>query len=306
MELSIVTSTFNLSNNCNKFISRCISACNKIRIKNYEIIITDDGSKDDTFKILKKNSTKNKKIKLIRLTKNFGQQYALNTGFKFAKGKYIFTLDSDLEESPENLIKFYKTIKKSKLDHVYGYTKNRVGGFLSKLIGALFYSYMNFFSAKKTKHYITSTAIFTKNINNIIKSKNDPDLFFTYMLKDLNIRSAGLLVNKTSSSNSGYTFSKKMRLFVYFIMNNSQKNILNYSLFLFIPLIISILILSLYYLYSYVVYDIEKGFTSIILSIWISIFLTVVFNIYVINFLDKIYKIINSKQQDNILETKNI
>ena len=92
MELSIVTSTFNLSNNCNKFISRCVSACNKIRIKNYEIIITDDGSKDDTFKILKKNSTKNKKIKLIRLTKNFGQQYALNTGFKFAKGKYISNL----------------------------------------------------------------------------------------------------------------------------------------------------------------------------------------------------------------------
>ena len=70
----------------------------------WEIIFIDDGSKDQSFSILKKIAEKDDHIVIISLYKNFGKAYALSTGFKQAKGDIIITMDADLQDDPAEIM----------------------------------------------------------------------------------------------------------------------------------------------------------------------------------------------------------
>ena len=91
----------------------------------YEIIFVDDGSTDNSWQIEKKLATKYpKKVRAIRLKKNFGKATALNVGFKNSKNEIIITLDSDLQDDPKEIHKFVEEINKG-FDFVSGWKKDR-------------------------------------------------------------------------------------------------------------------------------------------------------------------------------------
>ncbi len=107
------------------------------------MIIIDDCSKDETKKILLKIAKKNKKVKVLFLSKNYGQSYAMNLGLKFSKGNYIFFTDSDNEEKGNNLINFYKEIKSKKHDLVYGVRLIKKGFFYNNILKKVFIFSLN-------------------------------------------------------------------------------------------------------------------------------------------------------------------
>jgi len=90
----------------------------------YEIIYVDDGSTDDSFKILRDLHKKNKRIKVIRLRKNFGKSTALALGFQQASGDIVVTLDADLQDDPVEIPNLVKELKKG-YDVVSGWKKRR-------------------------------------------------------------------------------------------------------------------------------------------------------------------------------------
>lgn len=90
----------------------------------YEIIYVDDGSTDDSFKILRDLHKKNKRIKVIRLRKNFGKSTALALGFQQATGDIVVTLDADLQDDPAEIPNLVKELKKG-YDVVSGWKKRR-------------------------------------------------------------------------------------------------------------------------------------------------------------------------------------
>ena len=107
------------------------------------MIIIDDCSKDETKKKLLKIAKKNKKVKLLFLSKNYGQSYAMNLGLKFSKGRYIFLTDSDNEEKANNLISFYKEIKLKKHDLVYAVRSSKKGLFFNSILKKIFIFLLN-------------------------------------------------------------------------------------------------------------------------------------------------------------------
>lgn len=78
--------------------------------KTFEIIFIDDGSTDNTFKILTKISRHDKRVKIIKHRGNFGKSIALQNGFDYARGSIIFTLDADLQDDPKEIPNFLKKI----------------------------------------------------------------------------------------------------------------------------------------------------------------------------------------------------
>src|SRR5574340_1040079 len=66
----------------------------------YEIIMVDDGSTDDSWKVIQKLHGKNPFVKGIKFQRNYGKSAALNEGFKMAKGEVVITMDADLQDSP--------------------------------------------------------------------------------------------------------------------------------------------------------------------------------------------------------------
>jgi glycosyltransferase involved in cell wall biosynthesis len=88
--------------------------------RSFEIILVDDASTDSTWKILQKLKAENKNIKIIRFAKNFGQHAATLCGFSFAKGKFVITMDDDIEVHPDQITKLIEEQVKGNYDVVYG------------------------------------------------------------------------------------------------------------------------------------------------------------------------------------------
>ncbi|MFH1324022.1 MAG: glycosyltransferase family 2 protein [Nanoarchaeota archaeon] len=101
-ELSIVIPTYNEEGNISILYSEIKGILDPLK-KEYEIIFIDDGSADNTFRILKSLHEKDRKIKIIRFRKNFGQTAALDAGFKSSKGNIVIVMDSDLQNDPKDI-----------------------------------------------------------------------------------------------------------------------------------------------------------------------------------------------------------
>ena len=91
----------------------------------YEIILIDDGSTDNSWNIIEELSTKNPSVKGVKFNRNYGKSAALNIGFKEVTGKVVFTMDADLQDSPDELPDLYKMITEDGYDLVSGWKKKR-------------------------------------------------------------------------------------------------------------------------------------------------------------------------------------
>lgn len=91
----------------------------------YEVIFVDDGSKDDSWEIIKKLKSEYKEVHGIRFRRNYGKSAALNTGFQECNGKVVITMDADLQDSPEEIPGLYKMITKDGFDLVSGWKQKR-------------------------------------------------------------------------------------------------------------------------------------------------------------------------------------
>lgn len=91
----------------------------------YEVIFVDDGSKDSSWKIIEQLQTENSNIKGIKFRRNYGKSAGLNVGFAATKGKVVFTMDADLQDSPDELPEMYRMIVEEDWDLVSGWKKKR-------------------------------------------------------------------------------------------------------------------------------------------------------------------------------------
>ena len=100
----------------------------------YEIIMVDDGSTDNSWKVIQKLHKKNPRIKAIKFQRNYGKSAALNEGFKKTRGDIVITMDADLQDSPNEIPGLRNMILQDDFDIVSGWKKKRYDNKLSKNI----------------------------------------------------------------------------------------------------------------------------------------------------------------------------
>ena len=98
----------------------------------YELIYIDDGSTDDSWKLIQKLATAHPEIKAIQFLKNFGKSQALHAGFALAKGEVVITMDADLQDNPEEIPDLYNMIIEDDYQLVSGWKKKRYDSLISK------------------------------------------------------------------------------------------------------------------------------------------------------------------------------
>ena len=108
----------------------------------YEVIMIDDGSKDNSWNVVKELSAKNSNIRGIKFQRNYGKSAALNEGFKAAQGDYVMTMDADLQDSPEEIPELYNMIKEGNFDIISGWKKKRQDNALTKNLPSKLYNYV--------------------------------------------------------------------------------------------------------------------------------------------------------------------
>lgn len=139
MDISIVIPAYNenesLPELCN-WIARVMQENNF----SYEVIIIDDGSKDNTWQVICQIAAMNTCVKGIKFKRNYGKSAALNVGFKRAEGEVVITMDADLQDSPDEIPALYAMIKKDNFDLISGWKKKRYDP-LSKTIPTKLYNW---------------------------------------------------------------------------------------------------------------------------------------------------------------------
>ncbi len=108
--------------------------------KTFEVIFVDDGSTDRSFQVLTDIHTRNPQAKVIRFRRNFGKSAALSVGFREARGKYVVTMDADLQDDPEEIPGLLETLGDS-YDLVSGWKRKRFDP-LTKTVPSLFFNYV--------------------------------------------------------------------------------------------------------------------------------------------------------------------
>lgn len=133
MDLSVVIPLLNEQNSIEELVVKISSVVNKLEL-NYEIILIDDGSKDDSWKSIIEITSSNKNVKALRFLKNYGKSQALSAGFKASKGDVIITMDADLQDDPNEIPELYRLVVEEKFDLVSGWKKVRHDSYFSKNI----------------------------------------------------------------------------------------------------------------------------------------------------------------------------
>ena len=131
MNISVIIPLLNEQNSLEELTSSASSVINDLKLE-FEIILIDDGSTDNSWKIISKICSSNKNIKAIRFLKNFGKSQALSAGFKACNGDVVITMDADLQDDPNEIPDLYKKISEEDFDLVSGWKKVRYDSIIFK------------------------------------------------------------------------------------------------------------------------------------------------------------------------------
>ena len=123
LEVSIISPVFNERENLKTFVDSVIKVMHSTGMS-WELIVVDDGSDDGSTTVIKE-LTNQDNIKCLLLAKNYGQTTAIQAGFDNAIGKYLVTLDSDLQNDPKDIPALLHKLIEEELDLVVGWRKNR-------------------------------------------------------------------------------------------------------------------------------------------------------------------------------------
>jgi glycosyltransferase involved in cell wall biosynthesis len=137
MDLSVVIPVFNEDKSIRE-LSEWIEKVCQLSGLSFEILFIDDGSSDSSWDIIKEIADKKNSVKGIRFRRNYGKAAALNTGFSEADGDVVITMDSDLQDNPDEIPELVRMIKEDGYDLVSGWKKKRYDPFIKRFTSKIY------------------------------------------------------------------------------------------------------------------------------------------------------------------------
>ena len=237
--------------------------------EDYEIILVDDRSPDNSWEVMKVLSSQNPKIKSIRLSRNFGQHSAIFAGLTKTKGDWVVVMDCDMQDQPKEIAKLYKKALEG-YDIVLGQRENRKDKFLKKLTSKLFYKVFNYLSGANFDNNVANFGIYHQKTIKSILDMGDYVKFFSLFINWIGFKSVSIPIEhgEREEGKSTYSVGRLFKQAFNVIISFSDKPL---RLFINFGLSISVLsfIVGIYYLYLALTGKIaQPGFSSLILSIW--------------------------------------
>jgi putative glycosyltransferase len=211
-KLSVVTTLFKSREYISEFYLRTTNEAEKCFGDDFEIIFVDDGSPDDSDRIVRDLIIKNEKVRLISLSRNFGHHQAIHAGLDSSNGDLVFLIDCDLEEQPEWLSLFYEEIKLGGHDVVYGMQQKRKGDFFERISGSIWYALLNFCLDFEHPKNFTTARIMTKEYVEAFRNYTERTAILSGLLALTGFDQKAIPVKKLDTSRSTYTFRKKIGL----------------------------------------------------------------------------------------------
>ena len=267
IKISIVSPVYKSEELIDQLVARISETAEKIST-NYEIILVDDSSPDNSWNKINELCANNKKVIGIQLSRNFGQHYAITAGLDHAKGEWVVVMDCDLQDVPEEIFNLYEETKNG-FDIVLARRTNRKDKISQKFFSFFFYKFLNYLTGIKHDEKVANFGIYHKKVIKSIISMRENVRYFPIMVKWVGFKMGYINVKHASrDGETSYVLKKRINIALDVILSYSDKPL---RIFVKLGMFISFtsIIISCYYFIQWLLgKTIIMGYTSLIISIW--------------------------------------
>lgn len=233
------------------------------------MICVDDCSPQKDWEIIQQLSLKDEKVKLIKFTRNFGQQTAITAGIDHATGDWVVVMDGDLQDKPEEIPALYRKALTG-YDIVYARRVKRKDTFLKRIYSKLFHMVFSFLTGIEMDETIGNFGIYSRKTINSFLNMKESFRGFGLLIAWMKFRSSSITVEhqERSIGKTSYNTFKGLRLALNAFIAFSDKPLKLTTLF---GLGLSGMAFSLgavYLIRGLLGYNAIIGWTSLIISVW--------------------------------------
>ena len=268
MKISVVSPVYKAENLISQLVQRIEKSVRSIT-DDFEIILVEDGSSDNSWEAIEKVAKDNKKIIGIKLSRNFGQHYAITAGLDHCSGDWVVVMDCDLQDQPEEIPKLLAKAHEG-YDVVLASRYNRNDSYFKRLFSKLFYKTLSYLTGAEHDETVANFGIYNQKVVTAVISMRESIRYFPTMVKWVGFKTIKVEVEHAAreEGESTYNFSRLVSLAIDIILAYSIKPLqLLIKAGVFIALVS--MIVAFVYIYKWIVGDIDVlGFTSLIVSIW--------------------------------------
>ena len=288
MRLSIVTSLYRGAPYVREFCERCSAAAAEITDQ-FEIILVNDASPDESLAIALELHEKDPHVRVIDLARNFGQHKAILTGLAHARGELVFSLDSDLEEDPDWLGPFHERMRETGADVVYGVQRKRKGRLFERMSGTIYYAIFRLLSSHHVPANQVAARLMTRRYVESLIEHRDREVFLAGLWAITGYEQVPVTVDKADKGSSSYSLRMKLAFAVTSItaFSNVPLVLVFYLGMIVTAVSVSAALLTLFAKLFFI--DFELGWPSLIISIWFLSGLTFLFLGVIGMYLSKIF-----------------
>ncbi len=180
MNLSIVIPLYNEDESLPELISLISQVVGEMKIT-YEVILVDDGSRDNSWAVIQSLSQNYREIKAIRFRRNYGKSAALYCGFNAALGDVVVTMDADLQDNPNEIPELYRMIKEDGYDLVSGWKKKRYDPITKTIPTKLYNSSVRLLSGIKLHDFNCGLKAYKKDVVKSVEVYGEMHRYIPYM-----------------------------------------------------------------------------------------------------------------------------
>ncbi|MEQ6122358.1 glycosyltransferase family 2 protein [Reichenbachiella sp. MALMAid0571] len=275
--LSIVSPVYQAENIIPQLIDRIEGNVSKIT-DDYEIILVEDGSSDNSWEIIQEIAGRNSRVKGLKLSRNFGQHNAITAGLDQVNGEWIIVMDCDLQDRPEEIERLYNKAQEG-YEIVLARRVNRQDSLFKRMSSKIFYKFFGYLTETKQDALVANFGIYSSRVILSINSMGDYFRVFPILVQWVGFSRSYLDVEHSDrmEGKSSYRLRSLVRLAIDMVISFSEKPM---RLGLKFGIVVSLgsIVLSIFYLILYLMGKIlVPGYTSMMILISFSTGLVITF-----------------------------
>ena len=304
--LSVVVPVFNEGSIIVELVKR-VKTNVKLITDDFEIILVDDGSEDETWEFIGNEARQEKRVKGIKLSRNFGHHYAITAGLHNSSGEWVVVMDGDLQDRPEVIPELYKKSQEG-FDVVFVSRQNRPEKLYYRIAQKIFYWTLKSLSGIDFDSRQANFSIINKKVVKAFKDFPENARFYGSTIKWLGFKRSFILADHGTrySGKPSYTFKKRVKLALDIILSFSERP-LKFAIALGLIMSTISIFLALWIVYGtfkwgYSVIGWSSGIVSILFSSGIILTVLGIIGIY----LGRIFQEVKGRPLFVISESQNL
>ncbi len=268
MKLSIVSPIYKGEKMLDELVRRIVASVTPITDE-YEIILVNDHSPDNSWAEIVKLCEKNNNVKGLDLSRNFGQPYAITAGLSYSSGEWVVVLDCDLQNRPEEIPRLYHKAIEG-YDIVYACRTERADKFMKRMSSIVFHKVYNYLSGLNTNKEIAEFGIYHRKVVETYCRIPEYARTFCELVQTLGFRKStiGVEHDARAEGESSYTLGRLLQLSFNAMISNTNKP-LQLAVALGFGMAAFSLVLNIVNIFAgFIGWNEVPGYTTTIFSIW--------------------------------------